>query len=95
MLYDVSGFGGHPEVIQVATIAAPHPEWQERPLLIVVRKKGSTLDGAALKDYMRGKVASWWLPDDVAFVARMPLTATGKIHKLTLREQFKGHKLPQ
>jgi fatty-acyl-CoA synthase len=85
---------GHPDVLQAAAIAVAHPKWQERPLLVVVRKQGSALDGPTLKDYMRGKVASWWLPDDVAFVAQMPMTATGKIHKLTLREQFKNHKLP-
>jgi acyl-CoA synthetase (AMP-forming)/AMP-acid ligase II len=80
---------GHSEVAQAAVIAVPHPKWQERPLLIVVRKQGSTLDGETLKDYMRGKVADWWMPDDVAFVNKMPMTATGKIHKLALRERFK------
>jgi fatty-acyl-CoA synthase len=85
---------GHPEVLQAAVIGVAHPKWQERPLLIVVRKQGSTLDGKTLKEYMRGKVASWWMPDDVAFVEQMPMTATGKIHKLTLREKFKDYKLP-
>jgi acyl-CoA synthetase (AMP-forming)/AMP-acid ligase II len=85
---------GHPEVLQAAVIGVAHPKWQERPLLIVVRKKGSELDGRTLRDYMRGKVASWWLPDDVAFVEQMPMTATGKIHKLTLRERFRGYELP-
>jgi fatty-acyl-CoA synthase len=80
---------GHSEVAQAAVIAVPHPKWQERPLLIVVRKQGSRLDGETLKNYMRGKVADWWMPDDVAFVDQLPLTATGKIHKLALRERYK------
>ena len=85
---------GHPDVLQAAVIGVAHPKWQERPLLIVVRKQGSRLDGKTLRDFMRGKVASWWLPDDVAFVEQMPMTATGKIHKLTLRERFRDYKLP-
>jgi fatty-acyl-CoA synthase len=85
---------GHPDVLQAAVIGVAHPKWQERPLLIIVRREGSALDGAALKEHMRGRAARWWLPDDVVFVDRMPMTATGKIHKLTLRERFKGYRLP-
>ncbi|MDT7838838.1 long-chain fatty acid--CoA ligase [Aquabacterium sp. OR-4] len=85
---------GHPEVLQAAVIAVAHPKWQERPLLVAVRKPGSTLQGGALIDYMRGQVADWWLPDDVAFVDAMPMTGTGKVHKLTLRQQFAKHVLP-
>jgi len=84
----------HPEVMQAAVIAVPHPKWQERPLLVVVRKPGSTLEGRQLIDFMRGKTADWWLPDDVAFVDEMPMTGTGKVHKLTLRKQFSHHVLP-
>jgi acyl-CoA synthetase (AMP-forming)/AMP-acid ligase II len=85
---------GHPDVLQAAVIGVAHPKWQERPLLIVVRRAASTLDGAALLEFMRGKVAGWWLPDDVVFVDSMPMTGTGKIHKLTLRERFQGYVLP-
>jgi fatty-acyl-CoA synthase len=85
---------GHPDVLQAAVIGVAHPKWQERPLLIVVRRQGSRLDGRALLDFMTGKVASWWLPDDVTFVDALPMTGTGKIHKLTLREQFKDYQLP-
>jgi fatty-acyl-CoA synthase len=85
---------GHPEVLQAAVIGVAHPKWQERPLLIVVRRQGSELDKNALLAFMEGKVASWWMPDDVVFVDALPMTGTGKIHKLTLREQFKGHVLP-
>jgi fatty-acyl-CoA synthase len=85
---------GHPDVVQVAVIGVAHPRWQERPLLIVVRRPGSALDGAALLAFMKDKVASWWLPDDVVFVDALPMTATGKVHKLTLRARFKDHELP-
>jgi 3-(methylthio)propionyl---CoA ligase len=73
---------GHPDVLQAAVIGIAHPKWQERPLLIVVRRKGSTLDAKTLMVHMRGKAASWWLPDDIAFIEQMPLTATGKIQEL-------------
>jgi fatty-acyl-CoA synthase len=86
---------GHPEVLQAAVIGVEHPKWQERPLLVVVRKQGSQVDGQTLLDFMRGKVASWWLPDDVVFVDELPLTGTGKVHKLTLRQQFKDYRLPE
>ncbi|HTY80739.1 MAG TPA: long-chain fatty acid--CoA ligase [Candidatus Bathyarchaeia archaeon] len=85
---------GHPDVMQAAVIGAFHPKWQERPLLIVTRRPGSQLDREGLIEYLRPSVASWWLPDDVVFVTEMPMTATGKIHKLTLREQYRNHKLP-
>jgi fatty-acyl-CoA synthase len=85
---------GHPDVLQAAVIGVAHARWQERPLLIVARKQGGTVDAKGLLDYMRGKVATWWLPDDVAFVEQLPVTATGKIHKLTLRQQFKDYQLP-
>jgi fatty-acyl-CoA synthase len=81
-------------VLQAAVIGVTHPKWQERPLLVVVRKQGSTLSGGALLDFMRDKVATWWLPDDVAFIDAMPMTGTGKVHKLTLRTQFRDYVLP-
>jgi fatty-acyl-CoA synthase len=85
---------GHADVLQAAVIAVPHPRWQERPLLVVVRKPGSTLDAGAMLAFMRGKIIDWWMPDDVAFVDTMPMTGTGKVHKLTLRQQFRDHVLP-
>ena len=84
---------GHPDVMQAAVVAAFHPRWQERPLLIVTRRPGSTLDREMLLEFLRPSVASWWLPDDVVFVPEMPMTATGKIHKLTLRERFRDYEL--
>ena len=82
---------GHPEVLEAAAIAVPHPTWQERPLLVVVRKPESKLTREALLDFLRDKVAKWALPDDVAFVTELPHTATGKLLKSALRDQYKGH----
>ena len=85
---------GHPQVREAAVIGVAHSKWQERPLLIVVPKPGETLDRADLLAFMKERVASWWLPDDVVLVDELPHTATGKLLKTRLREQFKGHRLP-
>ncbi|MBL8391318.1 MAG: long-chain fatty acid--CoA ligase, partial [Candidatus Accumulibacter sp.] len=84
----------HPAVAEAAVIGAVHDKWQERPLLIVVRKPGQEFSREAMLDFLRDRVASWWLPDDVAFVDELPHTATGKLHKLRLREQFRDYRLP-
>ena len=75
-------------------IGVKHPKWEERPLLVIVLKKGETATKEELIGFMQGKIAKWWLPDDVAFVSEIPHTATGKIQKLTLRQQFKDYRLP-
>ena len=85
---------GHPAVAEAAVIGVPHPKWDERPLLIIVRREGRTLAKDEILDYLADKVAKWWLPEDVVFVSEIPHTATGKIQKMTLREQFKEHTLP-
>ncbi len=85
---------GHPKVAEAAVIGINHPKWDERPLLVVVLKKGETASKEELLGFMQGKVAKWWMPDDVAFVDEIPHTATGKIQKLTLRQQFKDYVLP-
>ena len=81
---------GHPDVAEAAVIGVPHPKWSERPLLIVVRKEGSEVSREAILDWLRDKVAKWWLPDDVVFVDEIPHTATGKIQKTELRKRFSG-----
>jgi acyl-CoA synthetase (AMP-forming)/AMP-acid ligase II len=86
---------GHPDVLQCAVVAVPHPKWQERPLLLVVRREGSRLGAEQLIEHMRPHVAKWWLPDAVEFLDKFPMTATGKIHKLTLRERFRDYRLPE
>lgn len=83
----------HPAVRQAAVIAMPDEKWQERPLLIVVPEEGATIDTADLLGFFTGKVAKWWIPDAVAVVDTIPLTATGKISKLTLRKQLKDGQL--
>ncbi|NND83163.1 MAG: long-chain-fatty-acid--CoA ligase [Gammaproteobacteria bacterium] len=79
---------GHPDVVEAGVIGVAHPKWDERPLLVVVKAEGSDVTGEQIIEYMDGKVAKWWLPDEVAFVDELPHTATGKIHKVGLREQF-------
>jgi fatty-acyl-CoA synthase len=85
---------GHPAVAEAAVIGLPHPMWQERPLLVVVRRRGKEVSAAELLDFLAARVAKWWVPDDVAFVNALPHTATGKLLKVKLREQFKDHVLP-
>jgi fatty-acyl-CoA synthase len=85
---------GHPDVAEAAVIGVAHSRWDERPLLIVVRKPGCEVSKDDLLGFMNGKVAKWWMPDDVAFVDEIPHTATGKIQKSVLRQQFKGYRLP-
>ncbi|RWC32718.1 fatty-acid--CoA ligase [Mesorhizobium sp.] len=85
---------GHPDVAEAAAIGVHHSKWGERPLLVVVRKPGKEPSKADILDFMDGKVAKWWMPDDVAFVGEIPHTATGKIQKISLRQQFKDYRLP-
>ena len=85
---------GHPKVAEAAVIGVAHPKWDERPLLIVVPKAGQQVSKSEMLEFLDGKIAKWWLPDDVVFVAEIPHTATGKIQKTTLREQFKNYVLP-
>jgi 3-(methylthio)propionyl---CoA ligase len=84
----------HPKVAMAACIAAFHPKWDERPLLVVVKKPGAELAREELLAFFDGRIAKWWTPDDVVFVDAIPLGATGKMLKNRLREQFKDHKLP-
>ncbi|MFJ1257937.1 long-chain-fatty-acid--CoA ligase [Cupriavidus sp. CuC1] len=85
---------GHPAVAEAAVVGVPHPKWQERPLLVVVRRPGKDVSAAELLDYLAARVAKWWVPDDVAFVDSLPHTAIGKLLKVKLREQFKDYVLP-
>jgi len=78
----------HPAVLEAAAIGVPHPKWQERPFLLVVRRPDRPLDREELLAFLAGKVAKWWLPDGVAFVSELPHTATGKLQKAMLRERY-------
>jgi fatty-acyl-CoA synthase len=85
---------GHPAVAEAAVIGVRHPKWDERPLLIVVLKPSQSVTREDILDYLKGKIAKWWTPDDVQFVAEIPHTATGKIQKTALRERFSAYRLP-
>ncbi len=84
----------HPAVAMAACIAVVHPKWDERPLLVVVKKAGAEVTREQLLAFYDNKVAKWQVPDDVAFVESIPLGATGKMLKNKLREQFKDYRLP-
>ena len=83
----------HPDVLQAAVIAVSHEKWQERPLLLVVRRQGSTVGGQAILEHMRPKLASWWMPDAVEFLDEFPMTGTGKVQKMALRSRFKDYRV--
>jgi fatty-acyl-CoA synthase len=84
----------HPAVKEAAVIGVAHPKWDERPLLVVVRQPNTNVTREELLKFFEGKVAKWWIPDDVAFVDELPHTATGKLLKTKIREDFRRHKLP-
>jgi len=85
----------HPDVAEAAVIAVAHPRWDERPLACVVPRPGTTLTKDAVIEHLRGKVANWWLPDDVVFIEEVPKTSVGKFDKKVLRDRFKDYRLPE
>jgi fatty-acyl-CoA synthase len=85
---------GHPGVAEAAVIGVSHPKWTERPLLIIVKAEGQDPSREDILAWLEGKIAKWWIPDDVVFVDEIPHTATGKIKKIALREQFADYSLP-
>ena len=84
----------HPAILEAAVIGCAHPKWAERPLLVAVKKPAAEVTREELLAHFEGKVAKWWIPDDVVFVAEIPHTATGKISKTKLREKYREHRLP-
>jgi len=84
----------HPAVAMAACIGARHPKWDERPLLVVVKKPNAEVSKEELLAFYEGKIAKWWTPDDVVFVDAIPLGATGKMQKNKLRDQFADYHLP-
>jgi fatty-acyl-CoA synthase len=85
---------GHPKIAEAAVIGVPHPKWAERPLACVVPKAGEDLSKEEVLAYLEGRVAKWWLPDDVVFVDEIPKTSVGKFSKKDLRDKFAGYQLP-
>ena len=84
----------HPDVAEAAVIGVAHPKWDERPLLVVVPKEGCQPKTEDVLEYLKPRIAKWWMPDDMQVVKEIPHTATGKINKLKLRETFQRYKLP-
>jgi len=82
---------GYPGVLEAVVVGIPHPKWEERPLLVVVPKPGASLSGDDIKQYLGGRVAKWWIPDDVVFVESLSYGATGKVQKMLLRQFFADH----
>ena len=85
---------GHPKAALCAVIGVTHPKWDERPILLVQLKPGETAEGREFLDYLDGRIAKWWMPDDVVFVDEIPLGPTGKIDKKLLRQRLTGYSLP-
>ena len=85
---------GCPGVAEAAVIGVAHPKWDERPLLIVVKRPEANVTKDDLLKFLNGKIAKWWMPDDVQFIDAIPHGATGKILKTALRKHFEGYKLP-
>jgi 3-(methylthio)propionyl---CoA ligase len=84
----------HPAIAMAACVGMPHPKWDERPIIAVVKKPGMEVSVSELLKFYEGKTAKWQIPDDVVFVEAIPLGATGKMQKMKLREQLKDYKLP-
>ncbi len=84
----------HPKVAEAAVIGVKHPKWAERPLACVVVLPGEELTGPELLEFLDGRVAKWWLPDDVVFIEEVPKTSVGKFSKKDLRQRFADHQLP-
>ncbi len=85
---------GHPAIAEAAVIGVAHPKWDERPIVVAVKKSGQEVSKAELLKFYEGKIAKWWMPEDVVFVAELPHTATGKLSKITLRQQLRDYRLP-
>jgi len=82
----------HPAIAEAAVIGVKHPKWDERPIVVAVKKPGQEVSKDELLRFYEGKIAKWWMPEDVVFVNELPHTATGKLSKLTLRQQFKDYR---
>ncbi len=85
---------GHPKVAEAAVIGLPHPKWSERPLACVVVKPGEDLSREEVLEHLDGKIAKWWMPDDVVFIEEVPKTSVGKFSKKDLRDRFSDHQMP-
>ena len=78
---------------EAAAVGVYHPKWDERPILLIVKKPDAEVSEASVLDYLADKVAKWWLPDEIVFVDELPHTATGKILKRQIRDDYKDYRL--
>jgi fatty-acyl-CoA synthase len=83
---------GCPGVLEAAAIGIPHPKWDERPLLLIVRDEGSNVGDAEIRDFLSSRVAKWWLPVAIEFVEELPHTASGKLSKKDLRDKYRDYR---
>jgi fatty-acyl-CoA synthase len=81
----------HPQIREACVVGVPHKKWDERPLLLVVLEDNCALDKKSILDHLATRVAKWWLPDDIVALNELPHTATGKLHKVPLRERYREH----
>jgi fatty-acyl-CoA synthase len=81
----------HPEIHEAAVVGVIHPKWDERPIVIAVRKTGTVITKEALLEFLSSKIAKWWMPDDIVFVDSLPHTSTGKLNKKVLRAEYERH----
>jgi fatty-acyl-CoA synthase len=86
---------GCPGVAEAAAVGVYHPKWDERPLLLVIRKPGEDVSDTAIRDHLSSRIARWWMPEEILFVESLPHTGTGKLLKSALREQYKDYRLQQ
>jgi fatty-acyl-CoA synthase len=84
---------GHPDLLECCVIGVAHEKWDERPILLAIKKSDSTVDAVAIQHFLSDKIAKWWMPDDVIFVSELPHTATGKLLKINLRKQYHDYLL--
>jgi fatty-acyl-CoA synthase len=85
---------GHPAIAEATVIGVHHPKWDERPLLLAVRRDGEDVSRDELLAYFEGRIAKWWQPDDCVFVDELPHTATGKLDKKVVRDEYRDYRLP-
>lgn len=86
---------GHEAINEACVIGVKHPKWDERPLLFLVKNEGASVSKEDVYQYLESKVAKWWLPDDIIFVEELPHTATGKLQKRTLRDEYQNYLIEQ
>jgi fatty-acyl-CoA synthase len=86
---------GHPDIIESTVVGLKHPKWQERPVAFIVAKDGADLNSQDVKDYLEGRIAHWWMPDEIIFIDAIPKTGTGKFDKKVVRAEYENLLMPE